>query len=131
MNHVCAIQSIFFKSDSHAAFLSMELPDYLPPLPLPGAASLRSWPANVSHGHQVLSDLYGHAFQALSTDAEPLRLEFHSEAIINDAFPLILAFEHGQNQFPALLPWIKEVAEIFIEMLKSLRHAEEQAASQV
>lgn len=113
------------------ALLSMELPDYLPPLPTPGTASLHSWPANVTHGHHVLCDLYGHALQALSTDAEPLRLEFHSEAIINEVFPLVLAFEHGQNQFPALLPWIKEVAGIFVEMLKSIRNAEEQAASQV
>lgn len=107
----------------------MDLPDYLPPLPAPG--TLHAWPPNVTHGQQVLSDLYGHALQALSTDAEPLRLEFHSESIVNDAFPLILAFEHGQNQFPALLPWIKEVAEIFIEMLKSIRDAEERAALQV
>lgn len=105
----------------------MSLPDYLPQLPSAGAAGLLSWPANVLQGYQTLSDLYGHALQALHTDAEPLRLQFHSEAIINDAFPLILAFEHGENQFPTLAPRIRDIAEIFIGMLKEFQEAEERA----
>lgn len=105
----------------------MSLPDYIPQLPSAGAAGLLSWPANVVHGYQTLSDLYSHALQALRTDAELLRLQFHSEAVISNAFPLILAFEHGENHFPTMAPWIKDVAELFIGILKDLQEAEERA----
>lgn len=81
-------------------------------------------PANVIQAHQILSDLYSHAHQALRSDSETHRLQFHSEAIVNDAFPMILAFECGEDEYPALTPWIHTTAEIFIELLKEISMAE-------
>lgn len=103
----------------------MSLPDYIPSLPLPGTASLASWPPNIVQAYQILSDLYSHALQALRTDAELLRLQFHAQAILNDAFPIILAFEQGEDRYSVLIPWVQHIAEVFSTMLKEFRIEEE------
>lgn len=101
------------------------LPDYLPRLPTPlTTTSTTSWPANIIHAHQIVSDIYSHALQALHTDAEKSRLQFHCRALVNDAFPLILAFELGDEEYPVLKEWVYKVAEILMELLQQLQEAE-------
>lgn len=103
----------------------MPIPDHIPPLPSPQNSGFASWPANVVQSHKLLADLYGHALQALQTDVERPCLQYHAETIMNDAFSLILAFEQGEGQFPALSPWVQLVAQIFMEMLNEFQEAKE------
>lgn len=97
------------------------LPDYIPPLP--AHYNDHPWPSNVDQARKILFDLYNHALQALQTDSDHVRLEFHSNAVINQAFPLLLAFEEGQAEYPHIAPWIQTVTEQFIQLMKELNNA--------
>ncbi|THU86758.1 hypothetical protein K435DRAFT_804844 [Dendrothele bispora CBS 962.96] len=54
---------------------------------------------------------------ALQSDSlETHRLSFHLDSIINDAFPLLLAFEDGIENYPSLMPWVQRSAQLFANL---------------
>ncbi|KAH7867642.1 uncharacterized protein C8R40DRAFT_1075449 [Lentinula edodes] len=53
-----------------------------------------------------------------------LAFSSHCRALVNDAFPLILAFELGDEEYPVLKEWVYKVAEILMELLQQTQEAE-------
>jgi hypothetical protein len=87
--------------------------DTIPALPSAPTHGLASWPPNVLQGYDALSSLYSAAILALQSDSESHRLNFHLDSIVNDAFPILLAFEEGADSYPSLLPWLKRTATLY------------------
>ncbi|KAF5347492.1 hypothetical protein D9758_015069 [Tetrapyrgos nigripes] len=62
--------------------------------------------------YTALSDIYSAAIQALQSDSETHRMTFHMEALVQDAFPLLLAFDDGIDNYPTLSQWLEQTATI-------------------
>ncbi|KAK7452118.1 hypothetical protein VKT23_012223 [Stygiomarasmius scandens] len=88
--------------------------DHIPALPPCHGSS--AWPPSVHQGYHALLEIYLSAAQALQSDSEAHQLSFHLEAIINNAFPLLLAFEDGVDSYPGLMPWLEATARTFADI---------------
>ena len=85
------------------------------------------WSTNIQSAHEVLTDIYQHAFAVLGEDSDPLRVAFHVDMITADAIPVLHAMEMEGESEGALgvhrLPeeWLHMAAEIFGYLDVSLR----------
>ena len=98
------------------------------PLPaLPDRENNLPWSSNIYQGYELLSQIHRNAVLALQTHSEVPRILFHSERIMNDAVPLLLAFEalSGNDKVPDT--WLEECTTAFGELINDLDKAEQAA----
>ena len=105
------------------------LPPTLPGLP---SASHHTWSANIQTAHQVLANIYHHAFTITRQEdaADPLRITFHIDTITFDAILILSAIEEeaeaedcpDESQLPR--EWLHAAAELFGKLVLTLKGAE-------
>lgn len=96
----------------------------LPPIPPHGENN--PWSPNVFNAHQVVSDLFRHAEQALRRgDPDPNRIQFHLNSLMNDAIPLLYALEAHAEEEGLEVEWIVSCAEVVGTLVGELQKAEE------
>lgn len=72
------------------------LPPTIPPFPTRGA-NQAAWSANADMARNILKNVYDHALAVLRQEADPIRLKFHQEKIMNDALPILESMEESQE----------------------------------
>lgn len=97
---------------------------------LPTHENHGQWPSNVHHAYQVLCGIYKAATVALETQSDLLRLHFHANAIMNEAIPILLAFESSTGEEKLPTAWLSECTTLFAELITQLDDAELTARGQ-
>lgn len=93
--------------------------------PLPRREGNVSWSPQVSHVAQILSDVHRMATNMLTLGNFDIhRLEYHQEAVIKDAFPLLMALEAVEQEEGIPSNWIQEATTSLVNMVEQLSNAE-------
>ena len=109
------------KQQTQYCFLMLRLPA------LPDRENNLPWSSNVYQGFDLLSQIYRNATLALQTHSEVPRILFHSERIVNDAIPLLLAFEALSDNDKVPDIWLEECTTAFGKLISDLDKAEQVA----
>ena len=103
----------------------MELPPLpltIPPFPTRGA-NQAPWSANADTARNILKNAYDRALAVLRQEADPIRLKFHQETIMNNALPILESMEESQEVEQIPIAWMEEVAVMLGFMVLHLRAA--------
>jgi len=98
------------------------LPSTIPPFPTRGA-NQAPWSANADTARNILKNAYDRALAVLRQEADPIRLKFHQETIMNDALPILESMEESQEAEQIPIVWMEEVAVMLGFMVLHLRAA--------